>query len=866
MVAGKYSDSSIQFRKNYIEITPFLFHKFNIISTIMKFLFTTILHLTFVSIVLSQTNYFVNLSGNNSNSGLSENSAWRSISYAASTTSPVGPGDIVHIKAGDYGNENVVFSKSGTAANPIQFIGYQNTPGDNPDLNYTYGDAVNETVMPLLDGNDRTTGTAIKITSKQHLELHNLQIQYYRFGVSVYASNNLKVKNVIAMHFGDLNNSYDGKGMVYNASSNSLIEDCVVYNAAAEGIAINSNNFHLNRCRVFCDDNSTGSASATDYYIHIGGNSNLIEECYVERVGNLSHTGHGINLKGNCQNNIIRNCVSKMKTAGYQLRHRGVRNNLIENCVAIGCGYIIRDGASNNIIRNCRTESAPYAALFYDTAEDQNGQFVGTDNIFENCLFQNTTNTCINFYHNGSTTYSTIVEDNTFVNCVFDGGVHLFNLDLENYGHKISNSVITNVQNYTKSTYSSPFPLNVEFENSVFHNNGFTTPSGNNIIQANPQFVNGPNNDYHLTATSPCIDAGNNSGAPTVDYDGNPRPNNGIVDIGAFEFGTRTVNCMLSLFLEGAFNSSTNTMSTKLLQSNLLPAGQPYSGSPWNYFGTEGNGWSSSDYPSGAVDWVLISLRTTPAAEDEIARFAGIVLQNGMLYTLNDVAVSPIITQLYVLVEHRNHLPIMSALPVDIINNTITHDFRIQNSWKGQNGSGFGQKQVGTKWVMYGGNGDQGGLGSCDINAADRILWQTANGLFNIYNTGDYNLDSDINAADRIVFSYNNGIFTSIPKMTGTAPELVCPAPNYVHNNCMYTVNWTHPNPVSTTVNYDLKINGIDPGPSVLYPVTSNTVDLCSLLGISSGSGSFDVELFYWYDGDLNNINSVSICTVSYNF
>lgn len=103
-----------------------------------------------------QTSYFVSLSGNNNNSGLTENDAWRTLTFAASNSSPVGPGDVVHIKAGNYGNENVVFHTDGTAANPIQFIGYQNVPGDNPNLNYNYGDQLNASVMPLFQGADRT--------------------------------------------------------------------------------------------------------------------------------------------------------------------------------------------------------------------------------------------------------------------------------------------------------------------------------------------------------------------------------------------------------------------------------------------------------------------------------------------------------------------------------------------------------------------------------------------------------------------------------------------------------------------------------------------------------------------------------------
>ena len=65
----------------------------------------------------------------------------------------------------------------------------------------------------------------------------------------------------------------------------------------------------------------------------------------------------------------------------------------------------------------------------------------------------------------------------------------------------------------------------------IFFNNGFAAPSGNNVVEADPFFTDAPNYNYTLCELSPCIDAGNNSEAPTIDFDGNPRPFNSIVDI-----------------------------------------------------------------------------------------------------------------------------------------------------------------------------------------------------------------------------------------------------------------------------------------------------------------------------------------------
>ena len=61
----------------------------------------------------------------------------------------------------------------------------------------------------------------------------------------------------------------------------------------------------------------------------------------------------------------------------------------------------------------------------------------------------------------------------------------------------------------------------------------------NNLIGINPKFVNyirtGGGN-YHLTSTSPAINAGIASNAPSTDYDGVSRPQGSAYDIGAYEY------------------------------------------------------------------------------------------------------------------------------------------------------------------------------------------------------------------------------------------------------------------------------------------------------------------------------------------
>jgi hypothetical protein len=92
---------------------------------------------------------------------------------------------------------------------------------------------------------------------------------------------------------------------------------------------------------------------------------------------------------------------------------------------------------------------------------------------------------------------------------------------------------------FTGSNGSAWYAQNaVSFSTSTFSNNLYwnvTAASGDTSLSADPKFVS--TSDFHLQASSPAINAGYNlNSIVPVDFEGVPRPQDTIYDIGAFEY------------------------------------------------------------------------------------------------------------------------------------------------------------------------------------------------------------------------------------------------------------------------------------------------------------------------------------------
>ena len=530
----------------------------------------------------SYNTYYVATTGNNSNDGLTTATAWATLTYAASESSPVVAGDTVYIKAGNYGNENIVFAKSGIKGAPISFIGYKTTPGDRPPLLYSRANADQynayvSTDMPTYNGSSRSSGVWLDLNTQKYIVLKNLQGATYLKGtetgltrVSTFVANNektyLDLYNIGCMTLGS-GSGYSGHGLTFGSLSTRMangnkVSYCVVVNAGAEAFCFNGDYNSIEFCKSFC--NETTSSFPTDYYFMVSGNYNITKSCYIERATAITGGHHGFTVKTNaedvidaagsyptinCTGNQFYNCSTYNMPESFCVRHRGATYNNFYKCYALGThtgsggggvgqGIMIRDGASNNTFEAIKTENCHSGILFLDTVEDGGAASpVGSGNIIKNCVFDNT--------YIGINHQANVASDsgaNTIANCTFYKT--RFHIDA---ARNCTQMVYKNIifyggaadGNFNDGAFEADVVVG-QFSNCVFYSitggfaAGFTVGGTTAGLTSDPLFVDAANGDFRLGASSPAKDAGLDLTYVLSDYSETARITTDY-SIGAFE-------------------------------------------------------------------------------------------------------------------------------------------------------------------------------------------------------------------------------------------------------------------------------------------------------------------------------------------
>jgi parallel beta-helix repeat protein len=417
--------------------------------------------------------YYVATNGNDSNNGTAA-SPWLTIQQAANTAQA---GDLVYVKAGTY-NERLIISHSGTASNEIIFKNYQD------DLVIIDGTSITWTA---------TWNGLLDISDKSYIKIIGLRLIN-----AVYA------------------------GIFMENAHHITINNCQTNNTFSSGIAAwNSYNIVISNNAVTqaCDGGEQECITLSNTY------DSQVFNNEVSNNGNPNAGGEGIDIKQGSHNvqvynNWVHNLNNKVgiyidawDSHTYNIE---VYQNKVNNCTETGIAIASEFGG---LLENVQIHTNISFNNKYDGIQIggwKHPDYTGTATPIKHILITN--NTC---YNNGS----------------IDGGFG-FGVTIDNaYAEDITvrNNILS--QNSAQLEEVQMIGTAVMEYNLIDGDNATTNAVfGSNYIEHSPDFEDAPNADFHLKHTSWAIDAGTNTAIPNLDFEGNSRPFNGTVDIGAYEF------------------------------------------------------------------------------------------------------------------------------------------------------------------------------------------------------------------------------------------------------------------------------------------------------------------------------------------
>jgi hypothetical protein len=400
---------------------------------------------------------YVSVGGSGGGTGVDQSNEWT----WAQMLSNYQAGDLIHVRAGNYGNVNTTFSTSGTVSNPVIIQGYKTSPND---INSTYwdadiGGAFTTSEMPTFNGGDRTTGTCFTLTNRDYIIMRNFQIEQYLEGLFTSGSTGVVVDRFLGQTFGNptVNGAgFNGVGIHTKGANNSVLNSKMLNSSYVCFRVMVTSDYHLtDNCEAWDNASIDGNAPIrADYYFSIQADNVVTKNSLAHRKGEFPHHGHGFSYDDGLgvHNGLTENCtvVNIKQAIDLDLE---VTDMVFRNIECLDGGYSGQSGgvkfspnSRNNIFENCKIGGGLNdACIGWDgvSGGDHSG------NKFRNCLF----------YNNGSLTGTSSQSDSTsFENCTFDGITNLgTGLDATN---TFTNCLFNNVTNNGSSaviTYSNSF-------------------------------------------------------------------------------------------------------------------------------------------------------------------------------------------------------------------------------------------------------------------------------------------------------------------------------------------------------------------------------------------------------------------------
>lgn len=171
--------------------------------------------------------------------------------------------------------------------------------------------------------------------------------------------------------------------------------------------------------------------------------------------------------------------------------------------------------------------------------------------------------------------------------------------------------------------------------------------------------------------------------------------------------------------------------------------------------------------PRYIVDWVMLQLRTGTASSSTVQSANAFLLDNGAIVDIYGNYSLPFFltagNEYYIVVKHRNHLAIMSAVRYSLSNdpaNPTVLNLSVAGSAYGANNLGFKLMPDGA-YAMYAGDADRNGT----VAISDRNLyWKIQSGLGG-YRSADFNLNGQVQQSDlNLYWKFNSGAQSRVPQ------------------------------------------------------------------------------------------------------
>ncbi len=393
----------------------------------------------------------------------------------------LGPGDTVYVRAGTY-QERVIPQNSGSEGNYITYAAY---PGDTVTID---GNGVS---VPVDEG-------LFKVSSKNYIKISGLRVI----------------------------NSTDA-GILVDYSGHIIIEENYTYNTVSSGIGVwDSNNIVIdgNEVELACNDGEQEAITVA------GTDTFEVKNNHVHHGGPGTNGGEGIDAKDGSRNGKIYNNhvhhINGDRTCLYvdswddHTFNIEVYQNTLHDC---GAGVSLAAEAGG-LLENIR--------------------------VYNNIAYHNRNNG-LEIGNWGEPGYAHPINDIKFLNnTVYDngvswgGGIHLENPSAQNV--VIRNNIFSQNLSFQISNEAGLTGANLTVDHNLI--DGYRGDAGeiygSDYIEGDPLFVNASGADFHLQGNSPAIDKGSSTSAPSDDFDGNVRPQDGdndgtaSYDIGAYEVGS----------------------------------------------------------------------------------------------------------------------------------------------------------------------------------------------------------------------------------------------------------------------------------------------------------------------------------------